>query len=198
MWQGANRISADVVDIDRTADPQKRSLVADGHVVTNLWEEPKDDKDKKKKSGPPVLTEVRAAHMVYTESNRLTYYTGGVQLTRPGLNVKSQELRAFLAEGGGDSRLEKALADGSVEILSTSKDRTRNGTGEHAEYYTAEQKVILRGPLVHMVEKLFAKPQPTVSDGTEATYFANDDRLLVETTEKDKPGNTRINRPKGK
>jgi len=60
-----------------------------------------------------------------------------------------------------------------------------------------DQKVILRGPRVHMVEKLFAKPQPTVSDGTEATYFANDDRLLV-TGEPDKPGNTRINRPKGK
>ncbi|MEO8371503.1 MAG: LptA/OstA family protein, partial [Candidatus Solibacter sp.] len=197
MWQGANRISADVVDIDRTVDPQKRSLVADGHVVTNLWEEPKDEKDKKKKSGPPVLTEVRAARMVYTESNRLTYYSGGVQLTRPGLSVKSQELRAFLAEGGGDSRLEKALADGSVAIFSTSKDRTRTGTGEHAEYYTVDQKVILRGPRVHMVEKLFAKPEPTVSDGTEATYFANDDRLLV-TSPPETPGNTRINRPKGK
>ena len=161
MWQGANRIQADVVDIDRTVDPQKRSLVADGHVVTNLWEEPKDD--KKKKTGPPVLTEVRAPHMVYTEATRLTHYTGGVELKRPGLQVKSQELRAFLAEGGADSRLDKALADGSVEILSTSKDRTRTGTGEHAEYYTADQKVILRGPACTWWRS-FCKPQPTISE----------------------------------
>jgi len=140
---------------------------------------------------------VRAGHMVYTEAGRLTHYTGGTQLSRPGLQVKSQELRAFLSESGGDSRLEKAFADGAVEILSTGKDRTRNGTGDHAEYYTADQKVILRGAWVRMVEKMFNRPQPKTSEGKEAIYFANDDRLLV-TGEPDKPGNTRINREKGK
>ena len=95
-----------------------------------------------------MLTEVQAAHLVYTEADRLTHYTGGVQLNRPGMQVTSRELRAFLGASGAESRLEKALADGAVEILSTAKDRTRTGTGEHAEYYTAEQKVILRGPQV--------------------------------------------------
>jgi lipopolysaccharide export system protein LptA len=195
MWQGANRIQADVVDLDRDLDPQKRTLVADGHVVTNLWEEPKDD--QKKKAGPPVLTEVHAAHMVYTEADRLTHYTGGVQLTRPGLQVKSQELRAFLSETGADSRLDKAYADGSVDIFSSGKDRSRTGTGEHAEYYTADQKVIVRGPWVKMVEKVYANPQPSTTEGKEAIYFANDDRLLM-TGQPDKPGNSRINRKKGK
>ncbi|MCX6631128.1 MAG: LPS export ABC transporter periplasmic protein LptC [Candidatus Solibacter sp.] len=194
MWQGANRIRADVVDVDRSLDPQKRSLVADGHVVTNLWEAPKDDK---KKTAAPALTEVHAGHMVYTEAGRLTHYTGGVQLNRPGLQVKGQELRAFLGESGGDSRLEKAFADGAVEILSTGKDRTRSGTGDHAEYYTADQKVILRGVWVRIVEKIVTDSQPRTSEGTEAVYFANDDRLVV-TGELDKPGNSRFNRKKGK
>ena len=44
MWQGANRIRADVVDIDRTGE--KRTLVADGHVITDLWEQPKDEQKK--------------------------------------------------------------------------------------------------------------------------------------------------------
>ena len=195
MWQGANRIQADVVDLDRNLDPQKRTLVADGHVVTNLWEEPKDE--NKKKTATPTLTEVHAAHMVYTEATRLTHYTGGVQLSRPGLQMKSQELRAFLSEAGADSRLEKAYADGAVEIFSTGKDRTRTGTGEHAEYYTADQKVILRGPRVRMVEKVFTSPKPNTTEGREAIYFANDDRLLM-TGEPEKPGNSRINRKKGK
>jgi lipopolysaccharide export system protein LptA len=195
MWQGANRIQADVVDLDRNLDPQKRTLVADGHVVTNLWEEPKDE--NKKKTATPTLTEVHAAHMVYTEATRLTHYTGGVQLSRPGLQMKSQELRAFLSEAGADSRLEKAYADGTVEIFSTGKDRTRTGTGEHAEYYTADQKVILRGPRVRMVEKVFINPKPNTTEGREAIYFANDDRLLM-TGEPEKPGNSRINRKKGK
>ena len=195
MWQGANRIHADMVDVDRNPDPQKRTLVADGHVVTNLWDEPKDE--KKKKASTPVLTEVHAPHMVYTESTRVTHYTGGVQLSRPGLQVKGQELRAFLSEAGADSRLDKAFADGAVEIFSTGKDRTRTGTGEHAEYYTADQKVILRGSWVRMVEKLFTRTQPNTTEGKEAIYFANDDRLLV-TGEAAKPGNSRIDRKKGK
>jgi lipopolysaccharide export system protein LptA len=193
MWQGANRIEADVVDLDRNVDPKKRTLVADGHVVTNLWEQPKED--DKKKAATPTLTEVRAAHMVYTEADRVTHYTGGVQLNRPGLQVKGQELRAFLGEAGADSRLEKAYADGAVEIFSTGKDRTRTGTGEHAEYYTADQKVILRAPRVRMVEKLFTSPKPNTTEGTEAIYFPNDDRLLM-TGEPEKPGNSRINRKK--
>ena len=193
LWQGANRIQADVVDIDREKD--KKVLVADGHVITNLWEEPKDE--AKKKSAIPVLTEVHAAHMVYTEETRLTHYTGGTLLNRPGLQVKSKELRAFLAESGADSRVEKAYADGAVEIFSTGKDRTRNGTGDHAEYYTDDQKVILRGPRVKMVEKIITIPQPNTTEGSELTYYANDDRLLV-TSDAAKPGQTLINRKKGK
>src|ERR1022692_4108964 len=147
--------------------------------------------------------------MVYTEATRLTHYTGGVQLSRPGLQVKSQELLAFLSEAGADSRLEKAYADGAGEIFSTGKDRTRTGTGEHAEYrtrtgtgehaeyYTADQKVILRGPRVRMVEKLFTSPKPNTTEGREAISFANDDRLLM-TGEPEKPGNSRINRKKGR
>ena len=103
-----------------------------------------------------MLTEVRAARMVYTEENRLTHYTGGVTLNRPGTHVTSNELRAYLAEAGADSRVEKAIADGSVTILSTAKDRTRTGTGEHAEYFVGEQKVVLNGPWVKMVERIFA------------------------------------------
>jgi lipopolysaccharide export system protein LptA len=191
MWQAANRIQADTVDLDR----EKRTLLADGHVITNLWEEPKDE--AKKKTSTAVLTEVHAAHMVYTEENRLANYSGGVQLTRPGLQVKGRELRAFLAESGADSRLDKAFAEGAVEIFSTAKDRTRTGTGDQAEYFTADQKVILHGSWVKMVEKLFAKPQPNTTEGKELTYFADDDRLLV-TGGPEKQGNSLINRKKGK
>jgi lipopolysaccharide export system protein LptA len=194
LWQGANRIQADTVNIDR----EKRSLVADGHVVSSLWESNKaQDTKAPKKTGPPVLTETRAAHMVYTEEDRLTHYSGGVVLDRPDMQVKAKDLRAYLAESGSDSSLEKAFADGSVEIFSRSKDRTRTGTGEHAEYYPSEQKVILRGPWVKMVEQPFITPKPTISEGTEFTWWANDDRLVV-TGAPDKPADTHIIRKKGR
>jgi lipopolysaccharide export system protein LptA len=169
MWQGANRIQAETIDLDR----EKKTLTADGHVVTNLWEEPKDE--EKKKTTVPVLTEVHAPHLVYTDSNRLAVYSGGASLVRPNLQVKSREIHAFLADSGADSRLEKAFADGAVEIHQTSQGVTYNGTAEHSEYYTDEQKVILTGGMPKMVR----------SDGSFAvgpgglTYYANDDRLLV-------------------
>ncbi len=146
-----------------------------------------------------MLTVVHAQHLVYTEANRLAVYTGGVQLTRPGLQVKGRELRAFLAEAGADSRLEKAFAEGAVEILQSSKDHTRKGTGGHGEFYTDEQKVILRstapGTTARMVQTPKISAKPSTSEGTELTYFVNDDRLLI-TGAPHEPANSRINRKK--
>jgi lipopolysaccharide export system protein LptA len=185
MWQGANKIQADVVDLNRNAD--KRNLVADGHVITNLWEQPKDD-DKKAAPGiaaaaknaarktarkAAVLTVVQAQHLNYTEENRLAVYTGGVLLNRPNMQVKSRELRAFLADSDADSRLEKAFADGAVEIHQASPGRKRTGTGEHGEYYVDDQKVILRGGSPKMVDSV----EGDIS-ADELTYFADNDRLL--------------------
>jgi lipopolysaccharide export system protein LptA len=183
MRQGANRIQAAVIDVNR----EKRTLVADGNVVSYLWEEQKGDE---KTSAAPVLTVVRAPHLVYTEENRLAVYTGGVLLNRPGLQVKARELHAFLAESGADSRLEKALADGAVEIVQTVPDRTRTGTGEHAEYYTDVQKVVLRGGKPKLVDSVKGS-----IEGDELTYFANDGRLLGSGSSQ-QPVSSRIRRKK--
>lgn len=189
MWQGANRIQAETVDLDRT----KRTLVADQKVVTNLWEEPKDE--EKQKGAVPVLTVVHAAHMNYTEENRLAVYTGGVLLNRPGLQVKGKEIQAFLAESGADSRLEKAFADGAVEIFQSSKDADRSGVGDHAEFYTEDQKIILRAPKAKMVMTPKNGVKPSTSEGTELTYLVNDDRLLVKGAPNE-PANNRLIRSK--
>ncbi len=189
MWQGANRIEADTVDLDR----EEHTLVADGHVITNLWEAPHEapkDAQKKKAAASPVLTEVRAARMVYTEQGRLAHYTGGVVLKRPHLEVAAREIRAFLDSGSADSTLEKAFADGSVKILMTGPDRTRTGTSEHAEYYAAEQKVILRDGTPRLVDT-----RTGTSTGAELTYWANDDRLLVNGSPT-RPAESRIRRQK--
>jgi lipopolysaccharide export system protein LptA len=167
MWQGANRIQAETVTLDR----EKQTLVADDKVVTNLWEQPKEDQKKKT---TPVMTEVRAAHLVYADQERLATYTGGIVLNRPGLQVTGRELRAWLAESGGDSRLVKAFADGGVEILQKSRDGSRNGSAEHGEYYTEDQKIILREGRPKLVDS-----KGKTTNGDELTYYANDDRLLV-------------------
>jgi lipopolysaccharide export system protein LptA len=166
MWQGANRIQADKIDLDR----KKKDLVADGSVISNLWEEPKEE--DKKKGAKPVLSIVRAPHLVYTDADRLAIYTGGVQLTRPNMLVKSRELRAYLAAEGADDRLEKAFADGAVQIVQTVPGRTRTGTAEHSEYYTNDERVVLRGGAPLLVDSVAGKTQ-----GPELIYRADDGSL---------------------
>jgi lipopolysaccharide export system protein LptA len=102
--------------------------------------------------------------------------------------VESRELRAFLAESSADSRLQKALADGAVQIVQTVPGRTRTGTAEHAEYFPDEQKVILKEGKPALVDSVKGE-----THGNELTYFANDDRLLVSGSA-EQPAKSRIRR----
>ena len=165
MWQGANRITADTIDVDR----EKRNLSADGHVVSNLWEQPKDDA---KKAGPAVLTVVHASHLVYNDTNRLAVYSGGVDLVRGKMTVRGRQLQAFLAESGADSRLDRAVADGSVQIVDSEPDRVRTGTGEHADYDTKTQTVILTGG-----RPRFSDNQGQFMEGAKLTYHSDTGNL---------------------
>jgi lipopolysaccharide export system protein LptA len=189
MWQGASRIRADRIEIDR----QAQRLVAVGDVETQLREKEKDKKDGVVKPvGPPIFTIVKAGGLIYTDTDRLAYYTGGAILTRPNLRVKSLELRSYLSEAGSDNSLERSYADGKVEIQQTSPTRTRTGTSEHAEYYTSEDKIILRGGAPGLVDSLKGN-----THGAELTYFASDDRLFVNGAP-EQPAQSRIRRKKQK
>jgi lipopolysaccharide export system protein LptA len=188
MWQGADRITADRSDVDR----DKRTVSASGNVVTQFREKAKQDADAQAAGPPPAPTfvVVKAANLVYTDQDRLAHYTGGVVLTRPLLEVNADDLRAVLEPQNNDktdqkpdqkkdddeeqSRLEKAYADGHVKIVQAATDRTRTGTSDHAEYFTDNERIVLRGGQPQMLDskKGFVR-------GAELTYFVNDDRLLV-------------------
>jgi lipopolysaccharide export system protein LptA len=181
-WQGANRVEADKIDIDR----QKRVMEAHGKVVSQFVDKSDDDKkdDGKKKQTakkkddkpkPTVFTVVRAPDLTYTEETRIALYQGGVSLVRPGLTVDGKTVRAYLKDSDNDSSLDKAFADGDVKIVSTGADkRTRTGTSDHSEYYTDEQKVILEGGSPLLIDSLKGR-----TAGAQLTWFANNDRLLV-------------------
>jgi lipopolysaccharide export system protein LptA len=190
MWQGANRIEADVIDIDK----DHHKLTAHGNVVSNLWEQPKDNAAKK--DAAPVLTKVRAPDLVYTDTDRLAVYSGGVKLDRSGMQLQSRELRAWLTNSnsgsGSDTSLDHAFADGAVDIMGSSNGRTYHSNSEHAEYFTKmpcppeaapgigpciEPKLLLNGGRPKLVRTI--KGSPTTMEGSELTYWANDDRLLM-------------------
>ncbi|HLH41310.1 MAG TPA: LptA/OstA family protein [Bryobacteraceae bacterium] len=191
-WQGANRVEADRLQIDRDA----QIMEAHGKVKSQFV-----DKDKKKEgetdgesgaAAPPVFTIVTAPDMVYHEENRVVEYSGGVELVRPGMTITARRIRAFLKDADQDSSLDKAFADGTVKIVSTSEKtrRTRVGASEHAEYYADEERVVLSGGQPALVDNM------NRTRGNQLTWFANDDRLIVDGKDKTNPAKSVVHKKK--
>ncbi|MGD0014016.1 MAG: LptA/OstA family protein [Bryobacteraceae bacterium] len=176
-WQGADRIRADTIDIDR----EQRVLTAQGHVRTRFVDRQKDP-TKQAAAGAaaaapaaaPAFVSIDAAALVYTESSRTAHYTGGVHLTRPGMDVKAAELRAWLNDANAASSLDRAFADGKVVVVRATPGRTLKGAGEHAEYYTTEERILLTGGDATLVDSARG-----LTKGRELTYYVNLDKLLV-------------------
>ena len=173
VWQGGSKILGDRIDIDR----KQKLITADGHVFSQLQDSAKTGPDGKPGPVPPA-TLVRAQKLVYTDTNRLAIYTGDVSLARAGLTVKCATMQAYMNDGKPvdgktpDSRIDRALADGKVEVVQTAATRLRVGTSDHGEYYTDEGKIILTGGRPHLKDSLGSDVT-----GERLTYFTNDDKL---------------------
>jgi lipopolysaccharide export system protein LptA len=192
LWQGADRLEAETVEIDR----DNNLLKAHGHVLSQLLDKTKDEatsKDGPKKDGPKVdvpkpdsppktatkaslrvFTIVRAPDLDYNDDTRVAHYSGGVALERPNMLVKGQDIHAFLRNDSNDSSLDHAFADTHVEVHETALDRTRDAWSEHAEYYVDEDKVILEGGQPRFVDSTRGTTR-----GQKLTWYSSDDRLLV-------------------
>ena len=163
LWQGADRLEAETVEIDR----DNNLLKAHGHVLSQLLDKVKDDgtaKDGKTKADPAtkaatkaslrVFTIVKAPDLDYNDDTRLAHYSGGATLERPNMTVKGQDIHAFLRNDSNDSSLDHATADGHVEVHDIAFDRTRDASSDHAEYYVDEDKVILEGGKPRFVDSM--------------------------------------------
>jgi len=199
LWQGANRLQAAVVDIDRDAE----TLHATGNVVSELVDK-QDDRNtdnppalekvantpdapsnNKKKNAPAIFTIVHAPELLYNDDDRLAHYTGGVKLVRDNITMTSKELRAYLTPDDNDksgankndsgSSLDHAIADGDVVLVEAADGRTKTGTAQHCEYYPNQDKAVLTGGQPKVVDS-----RKGVTIGAKLTYYSKGDRLVVE------------------
>lgn len=176
-WQGANRVEADRLFIDRDGG----RMEAHGRVKSQFVDKDKksdddDDGGAATKPAAPVFTVVTAPDMVYTEETRVVDFTGGVVLKRPDMTITAKSIRAFLKDADADSSLDKAYADGTVKVISTSEKlkRKRTGSSDHAEYYADEGKVVLIGGPPSLLDSVKGEIHPP----KQLTWFSNDDRLI--------------------
>jgi lipopolysaccharide export system protein LptA len=181
MWQGANRITADKIEINR----DESVLHASGNVISELVDNqksaPPPDGKAAAPAANPIYTTVKAPDLIYHDDTRVALYSGGVTLLRNTMTVTSKELRAFLTpkanNNSGDSSLDHAFADGNLVVVDVlGPNHTRTGCADHGEYYTKADKVILSGGQPQIVDNI----RGITKGPKQITYFSGDDRLMVE------------------
>jgi lipopolysaccharide export system protein LptA len=196
MWQGANRLSAEKIDVDRDS----QSLHAVGNVISELVDNKSDKSDAggdgnsdmtEAASDPPIFTIINAPELNYRDDTRVALYSGGVKLKREKMTVVSNALQAFLTpkmqDNGDQSSLDHAIATGKVTVSQVLTDgRTRVGTSEHCEYYTTDSKVVLNEGAPQIVDSYKG-----LTKGKKLTYFSDDDHLIVD-GQKDQLAYTRM------
>lgn len=193
LWQGANRLQAERIEIDRSL----RRLSASGQVTSQFLEKAKSNEAAGNGEASLYMT-VHAAEMIYLEPASEAVYRQDVRLRRGTLEVRARELRAHFSQsaaapagsGASNSRmtLDWAAADGEVTIADRQGTHTRTGSGEHAEYYVREEKIVLSGGPARLVDSVRG-----TTEGRRLTYFSRDDRLLVEGGDS-RPAVTRLRR----
>lgn len=173
MWQGGSRLRSNVAEIDRKAS----RLSATGDVTTLI----PDDRGGNAKSRPGATT-VRSASLVYDDKSKLAHYTGNVELERPNMDLKSQQLKAWFrdekdSKGQGGSSLDRMFADGGVVVVERGPKAAKTGSADHGEYYPGEERMVLSGG------------NPVVTDrkrgatrGNVITWLVSQDRLIVDNT----------------
>ncbi len=170
LWQKGEVIEARTLVLER----ERRRLTAQEEVVTLF---PEAGAKSEQQTRSPIR--ISAQRLVYTDQDRRAHYQGGVLLRRGDSVVKASTLEAHLLpanqEQAGHSRLQRAVARGGVEILDFSAGQQRRAAADTAEYFSSEEKVILRGGQPYVYD-----PQRGYTRGPELTYYIRDDRIFVD------------------
>jgi lipopolysaccharide export system protein LptA len=208
LWQGTDRIQAPIIEIDRargtlSATGGVRTLFADrpdqgaasaseGHASSAAPPEQSQTqapaRAASRPSSSPVLVDVRAGSLHYNDAEGVAHYRDDVRLVRQSTRVNARELRAFFVKTGQQSKLDRAFAQGAVRIHQESEGRSRTGEAENAEYYLADERVVLYGGEPVMVDS-----QRGTTRGERLTYYAKNEKLQVD-SDSSKPVVTRIQR----
>ena len=161
LWQGSNRIDAQMITIHQS----DRRIVASGSVYATWVEGDESD------LGP--LVTVRSREMLYREEDAVARFDGTVDFERAGMRVFSDELQTRLGTDG-DERSQRVVATGSVRIVQQAEGAGLEGFGDRAEFRPADSEVELTGSPARLLA-----PDGTLSEGASLTYRAAGDSLQV-------------------
>lgn len=167
-WKGSDVVESAALEILRA----ERRVSSGSQVLTSHLQPAAAVGDPSSKGSPAAQrpATIRAEHLDYSDQGRKAVYRGKVRLQTENTTLEADRLDAYFKESGSSSELERATAEGNVKVTQPG----RRATGQHAEYFSLEGKIILSGgpPALYDAEKGF-------TSGQSLTFYSHDDRLVI-------------------
>jgi lipopolysaccharide export system protein LptA len=151
LWQKETRIQADVIELDEKGG----NLAARTKVRTTM---PITEVDPKTKVRTVTPADGQAELFVYDDGKRMATYTTAARLVGAQGDLRADRIELFLALGSND--LERLEAYEAVTV----REGIRTARGARLTYTAADERYVLTGPLVVIVEN---KP-----DGCQKSHSA--------------------------
>jgi lipopolysaccharide transport protein LptA len=164
LWQGDTSIKGTGITIDR----ESGDLSASGPVTTSAVLLQDDGKGGKEK----VSSVGTADDFAYLDAQRRATYTGDAHITGPQGDLTSPKVELFLKPSGDE--VERAEAYESVTL----RGDGRKTTGERLTYFAADQRYVVTGTPVTIVDACGRE-----TTGRTLTFFRATDRIVVDGNE---------------
>lgn len=156
LFQGATQIRGDRIEMNDRAG----TLAAAGNVITSL-----PIAGSKADAG---MSLARAAEFGFDDARRHAVYSKQAQFEGVQGNLRADRIELFLAPK--DNTLDRLEASGGV----TAVVDKRQATGEHLVYHPSDERYVLAGTPVRLVQGC------QESSGRTLTFYRTSDRILVD------------------
>jgi len=171
-WHGPNVLESSELDYSKSARRITSAVrVVTSHLAPGSLAPGSEGKVSGGSQIHPVV--IRADRLEYFDDGRKASYRGNVAMESQGATLTADALDVYFSAAaiGGESQIERAVADGHVVVVR----ETRRGTGDHAEYWAKEDKIELTGgpPALYDAGKDF-------TTGRRLTFYLSNDTVLVD------------------
>ena len=170
LWQSETTIKGDKIVLD----DKNGNMLANGNVVTDLYLDETTDSGKKERT----QTIGKAETFTYDDKKRLAVYTDKAHITGPQGDITANRIELFL-KGAGANELERAeaYAKGAEPVIV--RENKRRGTGTHLTYTTADQRYLMIGTPVRMIEEQ-DKGQCRVAEGSSMWFLRGSQQFQMD------------------
>ncbi len=164
LWQGETAIQADAITLDQA----NGDLTAIGSARSTIVATETDPATGARRE---TTTIARGNELYYVDAVRRATYTTGAQVNGPAGDLAGDKIELFLKEHEGG--IDRAEAYGTVRV----RLDARVATGQRLSYYAADQRYVMSGGIVKVVEEC------RETTGRTLTFFKSADRIFVDGNE---------------